>query len=171
MVEFNIDNYLRISWQDVLLVCISTFIIVVVCKHFFWNKLLDFIAKRQQLIQDNINESTELKKEAMGIKDEYDAKLKGVGAEAAKIIDEAKREADLERTQIIDGAKKTAANMERAANEEIAREKLRAQDEMKTAITDVAMAAASQILSSEMDEQKQRQVVDQFLEQAGDEAW
>ncbi|WP_242744436.1 ATP synthase F0 subunit B [Allobaculum sp. Allo2] len=62
MIDFNIDNYLRISWQDVLLVCISSLIIVLFCKHFFWDKILAFINKRQKLIQDNIDSSETLKK-------------------------------------------------------------------------------------------------------------
>lgn len=171
MLDFNIDNYLRISWQDVLLVCISTFIIVVICRRFFWSKLLDFVEKRQALIQSNIDQSVALKKEAMDEKDAYDAKLKGVGAEAAKMIDAAKAEANLQKEQILADAKLQAAHMERAAREEIERDKLKAQNEMKAAITDVAFAAASAILNEEVDEARQKQVVDQFLEQAGNEAW
>lgn len=171
MIDFNIDNYLRISWQDVLLVCISTFIIVAVCKHFFWNKLLAFIEKRQKLIQDNIDQSEVLKSEAAKDKEIYENKLKGVGAEAAKIIDSAKQEANLERTQILDQAKSQAAHIERAAKEEIERDKLKAQTEMKDAITDVAMAAAGAILQDEVNEEKQKKIIDQFLDQAGEQAW
>lgn len=62
MINFTIENYLRISWQDVILVCISSLIIVLVCRKYFWSKLLTFIEKRQQLIQNNINDSERLKK-------------------------------------------------------------------------------------------------------------
>lgn len=171
MIDFNIDNYLRISWQDVLLVCISTFIIVVICKHFFWNKLLEFMSKRQALIQDNIEQSESLRKQAMEEKETYESKLRTAGAEAAKIIDDAKAEASLQREQILDDAKVQAAHMERAAQEDIARDKLKAQNEMKAAITDVAIAAAGAILNNEVDAARQKQVVDQFLDEAGNEAW
>ena len=69
MINFTIENYLRISWQDVILVCISSLIIVLVCRKYFWSKLLTFIEKRQQLIQNNINDSERLKKEALEVKD------------------------------------------------------------------------------------------------------
>ena len=52
MIDFNIDNYLRISLTDVVLVCISTFLIVMFAKKFFWDKLLTLIQKRQDLIQE-----------------------------------------------------------------------------------------------------------------------
>lgn len=167
MIDFNIDNYLRISWQDVLLVCISTFIIVVVCKHFFWNKLLDFIKARQDMIQENIENSEKIKEQATQLKNHYDEKMRDAGKEANEIISNAKLQADLEKNQIIDCAKKQAANIERAAQEEIARDRLRAEQEMKTAITDVAFAAASSILADEINEEKQKKLVDQFIDEAG----
>ncbi len=171
MIDFNIDNYLRISWPDVLLVCISTFIIVVICKHFFWNKLLAFIQKRQALIQDNIDASEKLRQEAKVQKDKYDAQLASAGAKANQIIDQARREADVEKTQIIDSAKNQARNIERAAHEDIERDKLKAQKEMKDAITDVALAAAGQILEQEIDADKQKDILDKLIDQAGEGRW
>ena len=64
MDSFNIDNYLRISLTDVVLVCISTFLIVLIAKKFFWDKLLAYIQKRQDMIQDNIDSSVKIKEEA-----------------------------------------------------------------------------------------------------------
>lgn len=61
MIDFNIDNYLRISLTDVVLVCISTFLIVMFAKKFFWEKLLTLIQKRQDLIQENIDSSVAIK--------------------------------------------------------------------------------------------------------------
>ncbi len=171
MIDFNIDNYLRISWQDVLLVCISTFIIVVLCRHFFWDKLLAFIAKRQALIQDNIDSSQKLKDEAQQVKDRYDQQMAGIRTEATEIIDQARREAESEKTQIIASAKNQAENIERAAQEDIERDKLKAQKEMKSAITDVALAAAGQILESEIDENKQKEILDRLIDQAGEGKW
>ena len=82
MIDFNIDNYLRISFTDVVLVCISTLLIVLFAKHFFWNKLVAFVKKRQDLIQENIDASITLKEEASQIKAQYDEKMKHAGQEA-----------------------------------------------------------------------------------------
>lgn len=171
MIDFNIDNYLRISWQDVLLVCISTFIIVVVCRHFFWDKLLAFIQKRQALIQDNIDSSEKLKQQALEEKQKYDAKIASAGKRANEIIDQARREAQAEKDQIIDSAKTQANNIERAAREDIERDKLKAAKEMKSAITDVALSAAGQILEAEIDETKQKEILDRLIDQAGEGKW
>ncbi|WP_288876755.1 F0F1 ATP synthase subunit B [uncultured Allobaculum sp.] len=171
MIDFNIDNYLRISWQDVLLVCISSLIIVLFCKHFFWDKILAFINKRQKLIQDNIDSSETLKKEALQEKEEYDRQLAAAGSRADEIIDQARREALVEKDSILDQAQKQASNIERAAKEDIEKERLRAQGEMKAAITDVAIAAAGQILDSEIDADKQKKILDDLIDEAGEGKW
>ena len=160
MIDFNIDNYLRISLTDVVLVCISTFLIVMFAKKFFWEKLLTLIQKRQDLIQENIDSSVAIKKQAEDVKEQYDEKLRNVSQEAHTILVSARAHADQEKQQII-----------KEANEDIERQKRDAQKEMKKAISDVALSAASQLIKKEMDEETQKQFVEDFIEQAGDKQW
>ena len=164
MIDFNIDNYLRISLTDVVLVCISTFLIVMFAKKFFWEKLLTLIQKRQDLIQENIDSSVALKKQ-------YDEKLRNVSQEAHTILVSARAHADQEKQQIIKEANDEALRIKKNANEDIERQKRDAQKEMKKAISDVALSAASQLIKKEMDEETQKQFVEDFIEQAGDKQW
>lgn len=171
MIEFNIDNYLRISWQDVLLVCISSFLIVVFCKHFFWNKILDFIAKRQAVIQSNIDASVEEKKRVEKLKEDWQKKMDNAGEEAGKIIDSARKQALVQKDEILDKARQEAQIIEKNAREEVEQERMKAASQMKDAITDVAIAAAGQILQQEVDETRQKQLLDDFITQAGEGKW
>lgn len=166
MIDFNIDNYLRISPSDVILVLISTFLIVLFAKKFFWNKLLAFTAKRQQLIQDNIDSSVKIRQEAMDEKAVYDAKLKNAGKEAHEIIEEARTQAGEEKAQILSEARQQADRIGAAAREDIEREKLNAQKEMKNAISSVALTAAEALVKSDMDDKKREAFVADFIEQA-----
>lgn len=166
MIQFNIDNYLRISPSDVILVLISTFLIVLFAKHFFWNKILAFVKKRQDLIQANIDDSEKIKKEALDEKAVYDAKLKGAGQEAHEIIEEARATASEQKAQILQDAHQQAARINEAAKEEIEREKLAAQKDMKNAISSVALSAAEALVKSEMDDEKRQGFVAEFIDQA-----
>ena len=168
MIDFNIDNYLRISLTDVVLVCISTFLIVMFAKKFFWDKLLTLIQKRQDLIQENIDSSVAIKKQAEDVKEKYDEKLRNVSQEAHTILVSARAHADQEKQQIIKEANDEALRIKKNANE---RQKRDAQKEMKKAISDVALSAASQLIKKEMDEKTQKQFVEDFIEQAGDKQW
>ena len=171
MIDFNIDNYLRISLTDVVLVLISTCLIILIAKHFFWDKLLAFLQKRQDLIQENIDSSVRIREQAQATKDEYDAKMKDAGKEAHSIIESAKAIGEQEKTQIIQDAHTQAEHMKQKAQEEIERDKRNAEKEMRTAISDVAIEAAKALVQKEMDEDTQKKFVDDFIAQAGDKEW
>ena len=134
-------------------------------KKFFWEKLLTLIQKRQDLIQENIDSSVAIKKQAEDVKEQYDEKLRNVSQEAHTIL------ADQEKQQIIKEANDEALRIKKNANEDIERQKRDAQKEMKKAISDVALSAASQLIKKEMDEETQKQFVEDFIEQAGDKQW
>lgn len=171
MIEFNISNYLRISFSDVILVLISTTLIILFAKKFFWSKLLAYMDKRQNLIQENIDASVKLKEEAMQVKDQYDEKMKEAGKEAHAILEQAKAQGTSEKQQILSAANAQAAQIKKEAKEDIEREKRKAEKEMKAAITEVAVAAASQLLNQEMDTQKHREYIDSFITEAGNSEW
>ena len=86
MIDFNIDNYLRISLTDVVLVCISTFLIVMFAKKFFWEKLLTLIQKRQDLIQENIDSSVAIKKQADDVNVQNDEILCNLSEDAHSFL-------------------------------------------------------------------------------------
>ena len=169
MVDFNVANYLRINLQDMIMTLISTILIVLFAKHFFWDKILAFVKKRQDLIQGNIDSSEDLKKAALAQKEKYDVQMQHAGQDAHVIIETARANATQQKKEILDQANSEAARIKAKAQEDIDRDRLKAQDEMKEAISDVAIEAAKKLVDKEMDESTQRKFVDDFLAKAGDQ--
>ena len=169
MVDFNVANYLRINLQDMIMTLISTILIVLFAKHFFWDKILAFVKKRQDLIQDNIDSSEDLKKAALAQKEKYDVQMQHAGQDAHVIIETARVNATQQKKEILDQANSEAARRKAKAQEDIDRDRLKAQDEMKEAISDVAIEAEKKLVDKEMDESTQRKFVDDFLAKAGDQ--
>lgn len=171
MDAFTIENYLRISLTDVILVMISTILIVLIAKKFFWSKLVAFVEKRQQLVQANIDSSLALKKEAEDLKDQYDKQIKSAGQEANVILENARAQATQEKKQILSKAQQEAVLLKQKAQEDIEREKRNAQNSMKDAIGEVAVDVAKRFVANQMDEETQKKYVDDFLSEAGDKSW
>ena len=169
MIDFNVSNYLRISLTDVVMVLISTGLIVAFAKRFFWDKILSFVKQRQDLI--NIDESKKLKAQAQAQKEQYDAKMKEAGQDAHAIIESARASANEQKKQILESAHSEAVRIKERAQEELERDRLKAQDQMKEAISDVAIEAAKKLVEKEMDEATQKQLVDDFITQAGQHKW
>ena len=171
MDSFNIDNYLRISLTDVVLVCISTFLIVLIAKKFFWDKLLAYIQKRQDMIQDNIDSSVKIKEEAQSIKERYDEKMKNAGKEAHAILESARASAAQEKQQILNQTQDEVVQLKKQAQEDIERDKRNAQKDMKEAIGSVALEISKKLLKKEVDEQEQKKYIDDFIDEAGSAKW
>ena len=131
MVDFNVANYLRINLQDMIMTLISTILIVLFAKHFFWDKILAFVKKRQDLIQGNIDSSEDLKKAALAQKEKYDVQMQHAGQDAHVIIETARANATQQKKEILDQANSEAARIKAKAQEDIDRDRLKAQDEMK----------------------------------------
>lgn len=170
MDAFTIENYLRISLTDVILVMISTILIVLIAKKFFWSKLVAFVEKRQQLVQANIDSSLALKKEAEDLKDQYDKQIKSAGQEANVILENARAQATQEKKQILSKAQQEAVLLKQKAQEDIEREKRNAQNSMKDAIGEVAVDVAKRFVANQMDEETQKKYVDDFISEAGDKS-
>ena len=85
------------------------------------------------------------------------------------IIETARVNATQQKKEILDQANSEAARIKAKAQEDIDRDRLKAQDEMKEAISDVAIEAAKKLVDKEMDESTQRKFVDDFLAKAGDQ--
>ena len=171
MDSFNIDNYLRISLTDVVLVCISTFLIVLIAKKFFWDKLLAYIQKRQDMIQDNIDSSVKIKEEAQSIKERYDEKMKNAGKEAHAILESARASAAQEKQQILNQTQDEVVRLKKQVQEDIERDKRNAQKDMKEAIGSVALEISKKLLKKEVDEQEQKKYIDDFIDEAGSAKW
>lgn len=171
MDAFTIENYLRISLTDVILVMISTILIVLIAKKFFWSKLVAFVEKRQQLVQANIDSSLALKKEAEDLKDQYDKQIMSAGQEANVILENARAQATQEKKQILSKAQQEAVLLKQKAQEDIEREKRNAQNSMKDAIGEVAVDVAKRFVANQMDEETQKKYVDDFISEAGDKPW
>lgn len=170
-MDINISNYLRINPVDMALVCISTLIICFIAKHYFWDVIIDFFQKRQDAIAADINAGEEARKAGESYKEQYEMQMANIKSEAFDILETAKQNASAEKKEILAKAREEADGLKTKAMQDIEREKVQAQKEMKQTIADVAFEAASKIIEKELDEEQQQKYVNDFIEHAGDDSW
>jgi len=162
-MNINIDNYLRINFTDMILVLISTLIICVVAKKFFWDFALEYFDKRKALIQEQLDHAKQSELEGEEYKRQYADQLKNIKSEANAILEKARNDAKAEGSIIVEKAQNDARLTLEKAQRDIETEKLNAQKQIRKEIADVAFVAAKQILEKEIDEDTQRKYVDQFI--------
>lgn len=170
-MNFDINAYLRLNPIDMIMVCVSTLIIVMVAKHFFWDKVTAYLDGRQAAIQADIDAGIQNREAGEQYKAQYEANMAQARGEAHEMLEAAKMNALQEKREIIAAARNEAEALKEKARKDVEREKVQARAEMKDAIVDVAFEAAKQIVQKELDESTHKQYVDEFIERAGDEPW
>lgn len=124
------------------------------------NKMLD---DRTQAIQMDYDDAERARKEAEELKAQYDNSISEAKEEAARIIRKAHDEAENERTAIIRKSHEEAESIVAAAGETIENERRRVIRQAHSEIADLAIEAASKIVAANVDDEKNRRLVDEFL--------
>lgn len=162
-MNINIENYLRLNFTDMILILISTLIICLIAKKYFWQYALNYLDNRKKLIQDELDSAKKSELEGEQYKQKYADQLKNAKNEANAIVDKARTEAKAEGAQIVEKAQRDAKLALEKAQRDIELEVVNAQKQIQKEITDVAFAAAHKILEKEIDEDTQKSYVDQFI--------
>ncbi len=167
----NIDDYLRINLYDAGLVLISTLLIVLIVKKFFWNYVRQYLEQRQAFIQSQLDESKANLQESEKLKTQYEEKMANAKQEALDLISAAKNTASREAGEIVSKARDDAHAIKEKAEMEIEHEKAKVREQLKEEISEVAFLAARKIVEKELDESTHKKYVEDFIDEAGEQTW
>ena len=165
---FNLDFQLL---HDSLLTLIAVFVLFLGGSFFFFNPARKFLDKRKQSIADDIEAAEKEKSEAERLKNEYEEKLKNVDAEVEGILSDARQRALANENRIVADAREEAGKIIDNAHREANLEKLKVADEVKEEVINVAGAMAGKIVASTMSEAEQRRLLDETLKGMGEDTW
>lgn len=165
---FNLDSQLLF---DALFLAVNIFLLFLVASYFLFNPVRNLLKKRQDMIEADIEAAKKDKEDAAVLKSEYDEKIKAADKDANMILAEARKKGLAKEEQIIEEAKAEAGRIIDRANNEIELEKKRAADDMKKEIIAVATAMASKVVSGKIDADIQESLVDDTLNEMGDNTW
>ena len=165
---FNLDFQLL---HDSLLTLIAVFVLFLGGSFFFFNPARKFLEKRKQGIADDIEAAKKEKEEAERLKTEYEDKLKNVDTEVEGILSDARQRALANENRIVADAREEAGKIIDNAHREANLEKLKVADEVKEEVINVAGAMAGMIVASTMSEAEQRRLLDETLKGIGEDTW
>ena len=165
---FNLDFQLL---HDSLLTLIAVFVLFLGGSFFFFNPARKFLEKRKQGIADDIEAARKEKEEAERLKVEYEDRLKNVDAEVEGILSDARQRALANENRIVADAREEAGKIIDNAHREANLEKLKVADEVKEEVISVAEAMAGKIVASSMSEADQKRLLDETLKGIGEDTW
>lgn len=158
----NVDPGLFI-WTAVIF-----FSFLLILAKFVWKPLLGSLQQREQSIRESLDAAETAMKKAEQVSKANEDALRQAEAVAHSIRKEAMDEAEKIRTERVEKAKAESAALVDAAKAAIEQEKKRAIEELRNEVADLAILSAKKILSAELDEKKNRALVDGFIKDLSD---
>lgn len=152
---------------ETIITIVNFLILVLVLRHFLFKPVNDVIDSRQNDILKSIDKAIADEKKAEALKLETEKKLKETIDKGKDIVEDYKKRAEKVESDLIKDANAEAQLIIERAKKEAEREKLKAQHEIKSQIIDLALLLSSKTIEEAVDEQKHRQLIDDFIAKVG----
>jgi len=134
-----------------------------VIKSFFIKPLADAIQERNSDLERTFTEAENLRTEMERMRSDYDRRLAESEATAREQIQTQIREAQNLRSSLMAEAATRADALVQQATSEIEAEKQKVLVELRTHVVDLALAAAEKVIGENMDSERNRRLVDDYI--------
>ncbi len=161
-LEFIIDVFGGDSaeaFQQVLIQVISTVLLFLVIRFFFWNKVTDYLEGRKEAMRQEYDDAKHANQDAALKREEAVKELHDIRQSSKGILDEARARGGVERKEIIEKAKVDANKLVDDAHKEIESQIEKAKKDINDEIVSVATLMAEQIIKKEIDETKHKELI------------
>lgn len=141
--------------------------LVAILGKFAWKPILESVEAREKGIQSALDEAARRNAEAGQLLEQHKAQIADARRQASELIAEGRAAGDTVRKQIEEKARVEAQQMVERARQEIERERDAAIDTLRKESVDLALAAASRLMQQNLDQAKDRQLVERYLGELG----
>jgi F-type H+-transporting ATPase subunit b len=158
---FNINLGLSL-WTVVVFLAL-----VLVLAKFAWRPILTAVEARESGIQSALDEAARRNAEAADLLEEHRKQLADARRQAGEILAEGKAAGDKVRKEIEEKARSEGQAIIERARQEIERERDAAVESLRREAVDLALSAASRLMSENLTQAKDRQLVERYLDELG----
>ena len=154
---------LKFEFWSIFEAVANVLILFVLLRIFLFKPINKMRDERTRTIQDNLDSAEKAKTEAEELRQQYEDSISEAKEKANEIIMKAHEDAENERTAIIRKSQEEAEKIVADADKTIENERKRVLRQAQSEIADLAIEAASKIIGENVDDEKNRRLVDKFL--------
>ena len=166
MVE--LKPLIGISPVELIIQLINTFLVFFILSKLLFKPVLGIIEAREKEIQSNLAEGERTKAEGEKFRKEYEEKLNSAKEQGQEIIKQATLRAEQKETEIIANAKEEANQLREKASKDVEQERQKVMNEIKNEISNIAVLAASKVIEKDIDSNKHKELIDNFIKEVGE---
>jgi F-type H+-transporting ATPase subunit b len=165
---FNLDFQLL---NDAVLVLIAVFFLFFMASNALFNPVRKIMENRRNKIKAELENAASDMEAAEKMKNEYEAKLKSVNAEAERILGDARKQALANENKVIAEAREEAAQIISHAQKEAELEREKAVDAVRNEIIEIATLLAAKAISEQINVNIQDKLINDTLKEMGKSTW
>ena len=147
------------------MVLVTFFVLYLILKKFFFEKIRAFMQAREQKVKDQFDNAEAANSLAEKNLAEYQGKLENIEIERRDVLKETRALADQRAQEIVKEAQGRAAEIIKNAEREAELERERLAEEMREQIAMLALYTAEKIIEKKLDEPGQLQLLDEIIKQ------
>jgi len=148
-----------------LFTIINIFVSYLILKRFVFKPIIKLLEGRRVAVEEELKQSEEKKKEANTLLTEAKRRIEESRSEASEILTEARLQAEKQGRMILAGSKEEAENVVSRAKEDSSRIHNAMLEQMKDEVADLAVAIASKVVGSIINESHQKEMNDRIMEE------
>ena len=161
-------GFLSIDIGTIIFTLCNLLILFLVFKHFLFGRVHKILDERQNDVSETYNKADAALEHAKSLESEYSGLMEGAKEESAQMIKAASKKAQLRSDEIISDAKNEASAILARADEDVEREKKRAQNELRGEVSELAVLVAQKVVEKEITEADHERFINEFIDNVGD---
>jgi len=144
---------------------IITFLVLLfILKKVAWKPILNLLHEREETIANSLQKAEDAKSEAERLLKEHSEKIAKAEAESQRIINEGRQLAEKIKENMTIEAKTVADKITKEAKADIEKSRQAALSSIKNEISNIAILAASKIISENLNEKIDKKLVDKMID-------
>lgn len=157
-----------VNWGDILFQLVMFIILMALLKKFAWGPLMGIMKQREEHVAGEITAAENSRQEAKKLLEEQRSLLKEARSEAQNLIENAKKQGDVQREEIIATARTEAERIKEAAKLEIDQQKEKAVAAIREQVAHLSVLVASKVIEKELNAADQDKLISEYIQEAGE---
>ncbi|WP_121610553.1 F0F1 ATP synthase subunit B [Mesobacillus foraminis] len=157
-----------INGGDILFQLVMFLVLLALLKKFAWGPLMGIMKQREEHIAGEIKAAEQSRGEAQKNLEEQRELLKQARQEAQVLIENAKKQGDVQRDEIIALARTESDRIKQSAKQEIETQKEQAVAAIREQVASLSVLIASKVIEKELSAADQEKLINEYIIEAGE---
>lgn len=146
-------------------------LLYIIIRKFLHGPITKFLQDRKDRVQSDIEGAKVLQEEAEKLREDYQSRIELAKKESQEIVEGARKRGEEIKEDIISQARKEAEGIISRARKDSIRERETAMQDIKSQAGEMAILIASKIMEEEVKMDKQKGLIDKFIDEVGSSQW